>query len=591
MKQKKYAIRPVNKIFISGLLLVLVLFAGIAASSSYYAQRDSLMQQCEGVLEKLFGMYYEKIYDFSDLYLPIFRSDEGEEILRSYFDRREYQRPNARERAELVKLIKQMIQQDTDVVFVALYNPNAANNYYLMANETTLQPIWNDIPIGNDESKERMQLLGRYAVTNSSGNKMDTFLIRGGTIPGNNSGAILVGYNATIFEQILGNEKSAEVPATFVLWNEEAVIYDSKSILYGKKVVTDWMNKPSSYNRAPDGTYWYTRVFRNEGRAFSGAYLLPWIEVVRSGNRAIGLILVTLLGFTCFSLALYIYSTRSIFHKVQLIQEGLMAIGENQLDYRLQITNKNDEFDQIASNINTMAGRLSDSIENEYQMRMQQKWSELSQIQARFNPHFLYNTLEVIRGKLFQNGDVENADYIEKLSRIFRSLTDAEPVITIREEISFCSLYLALLQLRYHDAVDITYEVEAELQQCGILAHLIQPAIENYFIHAMSDSTDYHELKISCEKTQEDRICFIIADNGSGILPDKLKELNQRLRNPEMDDKGYGLMSIAKRIRLFYGENYGIVLEDNKPCGTRVLITIPKMDKEEHLRKLGVSKL
>ena len=147
------------------------------------------------------------------------------------------------------------------------------------------------------------------------------------------------------------------------------------------------------------------------------------------------------------------------------------------------------------------------------------------------------------------------------------------------------------MQLRYHDAVDITYEVEAELQQCGILAHLIQPAIENYFIHAMSDSTDYHELKISCEKTQEDRICFIIADNGSGILPDKLKELNQRLRNPEMDDKGYGLMSIAKRIRLFYGENYGIVLEDNKPCGTRVLITIPKMDKEEHLRKLGVSKL
>ena len=137
MKQKKYAIRPVNKIFTSGLLLVLVLFAGIAASSSYYAQRDSLMQQCEGVLEKLFGMYYEKIYDFSDLYLPIFRSDEGEEILRSYFDRREYQRPNARERAELVKLIKQMIQQDTDVVFVALYNPNAANNYYLMANETT----------------------------------------------------------------------------------------------------------------------------------------------------------------------------------------------------------------------------------------------------------------------------------------------------------------------------------------------------------------------------------------------------------------------------------------------------------------------
>ena len=310
--------------------------------------------------------------------------------------------------------------------------------------------------------------------------------------------------------------------------------------------------------------------------------------MIRSSNQAALSILLILFFFACFSLALYMYATRQIFYKVERIHQGLSAIGENRLEYRLQVTNVSDEFDQIASNINTMAERLQESIENEYQMRMRQRWSELTQIQARFNPHFLYNTLEVIRGKLFQNGDIENADYIEKLSRIFRSLTDAEPVITIREEISFCSLYLALLQLRYHDAVDITYEVAAEIQQCGILAHLIQPAIENYFMHPFSENAGYHEMEIICERTKENWVRFIITDNGTGMPPEKMEELNQKLKNPVMEGKGYGLMSIAKRIRMFYGEAYGVVLEQNQPCGVRVIITIPRMDKEEHLRKLGI---
>ena len=70
--------------------------------------------------------------------------------------------------------------------------------------------------------------------------------------------------------------------------------------------------------------------------------------------------------------------------------------------------------------------------------------------------------------------------------------------------------------------------------------------------------------------------------------PEKMEELNQKLKNPVMEGKGYGLMSIAKRIRMFYGEAYGVVLEQNQPCGVRVIITIPRMDKEEHLRKLGI---
>ena len=273
---------------------------------------------------------------------------------------------------------------------------------------------------------------------------------------------------------------------------------------------------------------------------------------------------------------------------MERIHEGLDVIGGNHLDHRLSISMRGDEFDEIARHINSMTELLKISTEKEYEMRVRETAAELNSVQARFNPHFLYNTLEVVRGKLFASGDVETADYIEKLARIFRNLTDAAPIMSIREEIAFCSLYMALLQLRFSDSVEISYDVDSDVQDCGILAHLIQPAIENYFMHALDESNDYHTLDITCEPASDTMLRIIIADNGTGSDDAHIHNINQRLHNPVISDRGYGLMSIAKRIRVFYGEAYGVHLEKNEPCGMRVIVTIPRMSVEEHQKKLGI---
>lgn len=590
MGQKKYRVRPVNKVFIIWLLIILILFAGITCYISFAVQKDSIMLQCENVMQDIYDLYYKKVYGFSDIYLPVFRSDEKKGYWRSYFERKGEQIPSPRERANLVSLLKEMLQQDEDIVFIALYNPEAAHNYCMAANGTYLTDFRTDIPLGNSADAVRMKLLGRYEWKDEESNGQDTFLIRGGALAGSEKGCILVGYQTDIFDRVV-ERKEAEELAAFLLINGNGVIYDSQRSRYDQGFQTDWLRSGSGYNRAPDGTLWFTGVIRNDSREFSAVYLSPWWDVVKSSNRQTPGILLILVCFALFALVLYLCSTRQIFRKVEQIQQGLTMIGSNRLDYRLRLSERNDEFDEISNYINLMTERLKDSIENEYQMRMKQKWAELNQIQARFNPHFLYNTLEVIRGNLFQNGDIENADYIEKLSRIFRSLTDAEPVMSIREEISFCSLYMALLQLRYRDAVEITFDIAPEIQECGILSHLIQPAIENYFMHAMSDAADYHEMEITCEPLSDGCIRFIIADNGTGLAPERLEEINQRLSHPAMDDKGYGLTSIAKRIRLFYGEEYGVILEKNQPCGIRVVITMARMSIEEHKRKLGIDEL
>lgn len=587
MEKRKYKLRPINRIFVIWLFIIFLFFVGITCSFTYTVQKRSIMIQCEIIMQDIFDIYYEKVYHFSDVYMPIYSSDENKRIMSSYFERNGEENLNAMERAGIVSLLGDMMGQDGDILFIALYNPDAKHNFYLAAGGNSLKELGDDIPLGDSENMKRMQLLGRYAWQDENGITRDFFLIKGGAQVENGNGGIFVGYNAGIFDQVVNMDK-VQISAGFILANENGVIYDSERIRYDEDFRTDWLGKKPAYRQDMEGRYYFTGVIRNGGHVFTAAYMIPWWEMVRNCGSAMVPFLLLLVCFTFLAVTLYMYSTRQIFRKVEEIRNGLEVIGNNELDYRLEVTNQNDEFDEIANIVNLMAGRLKESVEKGYEMRIRQLRSELSQIQARFNPHFLYNTLEVVRGNLFRNGDLEDADYIEKLSRIFRSITDAAPVVSIREEMSFCSLYMALLQVRYHNAVDIVYDIEANVQECGILAYLIQPAIENYFMHALSEETEYHAMEITCELMGDESIRFIIADNGTGLSEEQLKEINSQLHSQNAKRKGYGLSGIAKRIRLFYGEEYGIELEHNNPCGVRVIIVIPRMTIEEHQRKLGI---
>ncbi len=588
MAKKRFHIRPVSKVFMISILLALIVFAGITSYSAYAYQRDRILLQCESALHDVFDLYYDKVYSLSDLYVPVFQSDENTRLMRSYFTRAGSNQLQYEDRIELAMLLNNMMSRDGDIHFIALYNPDAAHNYCLTVNSSTLRDMWSDLPTLSDDNGSRQQLLGIYEWQTDYNEVKHSFVIQGGSVPAGSKGKIFIGYDLTAFDKVL-RRKEASSLATFIVTNETGLIYDSSASRYDQPYDMSWLSAGTNVVIDPEDNAWFTGVLNNAGRVFSAAYLVPWGELIRLSHVYTPFILLILATFTLFAMSLYGISAKRIFRRVEGIQEGLAVLGENQLDHRLSISDSDDEFDEIAEHINAMALRLKGSIEKEYELRVRETAAELNQIQARFDPHFLYNTLEVIRIKLFSTGDLETADYIDKLSRIFRNLTDAATVMSLREEIAFCSLYMSLLQLRFHDAVEVSYYIDAELQDCGILAHLIQPAIENYFMHALDESTDSHNLDITCEAVTEDAIRIIIADNGTGSDDERIAEINRRLLTPAIKDRGYGLMSIAKRIRLFYGEGYGVHLEKNEPEGMRVIIIIPRMSVETHRRKLGIS--
>lgn len=588
MAAKRFHIRPVSKVFMISILLALIVFACIACYSAYAYQRDRILLQCDLALQDVFDLYYDQVYSLSDLYVPIFQSEENEALLRSYFARSGDSRLEYDERIKLALLLNNMMSRSGNIHFIALYNPDADHNYCLTVNSSTLRDMWTDLPSLSNDSDSLQQLLGLYTWQTDYYVVRHSFVIQGGGIPSSSNGKIFIGYDLSSFDRALRHTEVSSL-ATFVVTNETGLIYDSSGTRYDQSADMSWISSEASVVHDPEGYTWFTNVINNTGRVFSAAYLIPWHTLLWQSNVYTPFILLILVAFALFSMGLYALSSRRIFRRVENIQHGLSVLGENRLDHRLTISSRDDEFDEISEHINAMAERLKGSIEKEYELRIRETAAELNQIQARFDPHFLYNTLEVIRARLFSTGDFETADFIDKLSRIFRNLTDAATVMSLREEIAFCSLYISLLQLRFHDAVEVSYYIDAELQDCGILAHLIQPAIENYFMHALDETADSHNLDITCETTDEDAIRIIIADNGTGSDDARIAEINQRLMTPAIRDRGYGLMSIAKRILLFYGEGYGVHLEKNDLQGMRVIITIPRMSVEAHCRKLGIS--
>ena len=271
MDAKRYKIRPVSKVFIFSTLIALVFFASIACYSSFAYQRESIVMQCDAALQAVYDHYDDKAHSLSDVYVPIFKTEENEAVMRGYFARRDFEGLNYTQRADLVALLGEMMDRDSDIEFIALVNPRAIQNFYLTANGSQLKPIWPDLPIG--DKAHRMQLLGSYTWKNDDGMERRSFIIRGGSVPAGSEGGILVGYSTAAFDSVL-RRSGAQNLATFVITNESGLIYDSSRERYAQAFDTDWIVPGSDVHSDPGGFMWSTSVIRSSGRVFTAAYLL-----------------------------------------------------------------------------------------------------------------------------------------------------------------------------------------------------------------------------------------------------------------------------------------------------------------------------
>jgi two-component system sensor histidine kinase YesM len=242
------------------------------------------------------------------------------------------------------------------------------------------------------------------------------------------------------------------------------------------------------------------------------------------------------------------------------------------------------EIDTLVTELNENIEELEKEKENVKKVQALKRKAELRALQAQINPHFLYNTLNTITWQAADQGASEISVLSNSLGKFFRvSLSKGKEVITIQEEMEHVCSYLEIQKIRYKSKIHYEISIPEEIRRMSVVKLVLQPLVENSLYHGIKMKENQGCIRISAV-LQEDgfgvpsiKIC--VEDDGLGIGKERLEQLNEGLSQCITDsNSGYGIYNVNERLKLYYGEAYGLTLESKSGEGTRAIIIIPAQD-------------
>ncbi|MFD2615657.1 cache domain-containing sensor histidine kinase [Paenibacillus gansuensis] len=269
----------------------------------------------------------------------------------------------------------------------------------------------------------------------------------------------------------------------------------------------------------------------------------------------------------------YAKRTNQLIRLMKKVQSGIM--NERIEDPR------EDELGQIARSFDNMLDELTRYIDRVYKTEIKQKHTELAALQARVNPHFLYNTLEVIRMRAVSQGASDVGEMIYSLSMLFKNVVQRKTDYTLSEEIEVCRLYLELFRIRYKERFSYEIDWDRQLGSVPMMKMLLQPLAENYIVHGLRTDRDDNWISIHVSR-RDGKILMTVADNGRGMSPAKLDAVRKSLETEEQDSESFGLRSVRDRLVFFYGETCTFDIQSGPEAGTTVSLSFPDGKEEQN---------
>lgn len=284
---------------------------------------------------------------------------------------------------------------------------------------------------------------------------------------------------------------------------------------------------------------------------------------------------------------LYFY-IKHFSERVEILRERMHKASKE--DYTISLAlSGHDELADVYADLDVLIANIREKEAEMYQVELdakelknEQQEMEYKMLSSQINPHFLYNTLETIRMKAITAGNKEVANAVKLLGKSMRYVLEntATSKTTLDKELEYVTTYLNIQKLRFEDRINYTVNVEDGLNpaEISILPLILQPIVENSILHGLEKVTENGQIDISVSSYEEDKLSICVSDNGQGLTPEELSDINEKLSTPGLKlSSSIGLYNIHERIRLFYGYDYGITIESTMGQGTSVNILIPKV--------------
>lgn len=277
------------------------------------------------------------------------------------------------------------------------------------------------------------------------------------------------------------------------------------------------------------------------------------------------------------SVVIYLLLSRTVTRPVRRLIDSMQKFEKQaeSFEYKTDMSNV-VEFKTLSKSFEHMVLMIQSLMEKVHNEEIVLRKTELKALQAQINPHFLYNTLDSIQWMCEQDNSKDAVKMVGALAKLFRiSISHGNEFITINDELKHAESYLIIQSYRYKN--QFTYSFDVDKSVLGYMCNkiTIQPFIENAIYHGLDRMVDEGEIKIIAQRRGKD-IAIIVKDNGLGMTEEQCKTILQKDRS---DSKGIGVKNVNDRLKIYFGEEYGITIESELDVGTTVTIKIPKIEK------------
>lgn len=331
-------------------------------------------------------------------------------------------------------------------------------------------------------------------------------------------------------------------------------------------------------------TKYLVNSFFSEKLNWSLVQLVPYNQIVSNVRMLTKNIFIVVIAIFCILIAITVKFSNNLTYPIkQLVGEMEKVQQSERLAIKfLDSKGASDEIRILEQTFNTMVAKQKELIDTLTAKEKRQNELKLEMLMAQINPHFLFNTLNVIKWSALMSNATNVATMIANLGNILEmSINRKNDFITVQEEIKILESYFFIQIIRLSYTVELECRIAEDTKQCIMPKLILQPLVENAILHAFTEGMT-GTITVISQKTGSE-LQLIVIDNGMGIDPSVLGQIQNSLENHEHRHlSGIGIENVDERIKLHYGERYGISLHLNEAGGTTVNVILPLEESEEN---------
>lgn len=357
--------------------------------------------------------------------------------------------------------------------------------------------------------------------------------------------------------------------------NFDGVITDLRgNIMYSSKQA--FVSSDNKFSRTGNGAvelnglrYW----IRGQATADGNSIIYSLVYYPRNSALTVGLIALALAAVAWYITARQVFETmaKSNAASIEHLVQELRYIRKTDSSHRI-VMDSDDEFSEVAHQTNYMLDTLKELNDRNTELLRRNNRIEIEQLTAQMNPHFLYNTLEIIRTLALFDG-VKAEQVITQLTQVLRySIDFSRDEVLLRDDIFYIQNYLDIQQVRFGHRFRCEMDIAPECLQCMVPKLLLQPLLENSIKYGFHNAMELH---IRVEgRLEGTTLLFRVADDGGGMEEEKARELQSQLAAHDMNSPSIGLRNLSRRLYLKYGDKSGIKIINTEGHGFEVIVRI-----------------